>query len=67
MVVNYNGPGTYLLIDVKMFDGSGATHVAHDHIDRVRLGPYVAEARCRSDGAGARTTVSRRPLPSHGG
>ena len=49
MVVNYKGPGTYLLIDVKTFDGSGATHVAHDHTNRVRLAAHVAEERrCRS-------------------
>ena len=66
VVVNYKGPGTYLLIDVKTFDGSGATHV----VTSPTTTPTVSALQRtwpRSGGAEARTTGSRRSLPSRKG
>ena len=34
---NFDGPQSYLLIDVKTFDAAGASHITDHHTDRTRL------------------------------
>ena len=37
MLENFDGPRSYLLIDVKTFDAAGASHITNHHTDRTRL------------------------------
>ena len=37
---NFDGPQSFLLIDVKTLDAAGLTHVLTRHTDRVRLAAH---------------------------
>ena len=46
---DFDGPGTYLVVDVKTLDVAGATRIAAQHTDRIRLAAHSA-ARLASIG-----------------
>ena len=51
---NFDGPRSYLLIDVKTLDPAGPSHIATNHTDRTRLAAHIAIARtCRRSEYGA--------------
>ena len=37
VIESFDGPRSYLLIDVKTFDAAGASHITSHHTDRMRL------------------------------
>jgi len=50
VLVNYDGAGMHLLVDVKTMDKAGTTHVNTDHTDERRLSSHAAEVRhCERD------------------
>ena len=40
MLENFDGPNSFLLIDVKTLDAAGPTHMAVRHTDRIRLAAH---------------------------
>ena len=45
VVRDFDGAGTWLLIDIKTLDAAGTTHITTHHTDRTRLTAHVAAAR----------------------
>ena len=54
VLLNLDGQGKHVIVDVKTFDAAGATHVATHHTDTTRLGAHTAEEkRCARHDYGA--------------
>ena len=45
VLVGFDGPGTFLLLDLKTLDTAGATHIAASHTDRRRLPAHISVER----------------------
>ena len=45
VLVDFDGPQSFVIIDVKTCDPAGATHVADRHTDRIRLAAHTHIAR----------------------
>ena len=45
VLLNFDGLGKHVLVDVKTIDAAGATHVNDHHTDRVRLAAHVHAAQ----------------------
>lgn len=45
VLLNYDGPGKHVVVDVKTFDAAGASQIAQHHTDKRRLAAHEAASR----------------------